>query len=116
MIAIWDKRLSVGDSVLDAEHRQVISLLNEIAVASSVGAPAIIIQKALESLSRAIDRHFARDEYPHGEHAAIAALARRLCEAGPPTADRRALMNLARRWLDHMGRREPDITQQRLAG
>jgi hypothetical protein len=120
MIAIWDSRFSVGNALADAEHRQVISILNEIHVACSVGAPPEVIEMALESLVRNIDAHFARDTAPCGEHGAIAASAHRIrasWQAGAHNAlGRRTLVNLARRWIDHMGRRENTPSAQRLAG
>jgi hypothetical protein len=120
MIAIWDSRFSVGNALADAEHRQVISILNEIHVACSVGAPPEVIGMALESLEWTIDAHFARDRYPCGEHSAIAAFTRRIrasWKAGDHDAlSRRTLVNLARRWIDHMGRREHLPTTHRMAG
>ncbi len=120
MIAIWDVRFSVGNALADAEHRQVISILNEIDVARSVGAPPEVVGKALESLVRGIDAHFAHDEPPRSDHLAIAASARRLLESwrsGTPNAlERRVLVNLARRWIDHMGRHEALPPSQRMAG
>lgn len=120
MIAMWDVRFSVGNALADAEHRQVISILNEIDVAMKVGAPAVVVEKALETLARTIDAHFAHDEQPRGDHAAISASAHRLLEAWQAgrhgTLERRVLVNLARRWIDHMGRRESPASSQRMAG
>ncbi|WP_148207269.1 hypothetical protein [Paramagnetospirillum magneticum] len=120
MIAIWDNRYSVGHARVDAEHRQVISLLNEIDVARSVGAPPVVVEMALETLLRTIVAHFARDEVPQGDHMAIIASARRLLDGwrgGKPEAlERRALVNLARRWIGHMGRREASLPSQRMVG
>ncbi|KIL97385.1 hypothetical protein CCC_00446 [Paramagnetospirillum magnetotacticum MS-1] len=120
MIAIWDNRYTVGNALADAEHRQVISLLNEIDVARSVGAPPEVIGKALETLVRSIESHFAGDQPPQREHAAIIMSARRLLTSwqsrAPGAIERRALINLARRWFDHMGRNERVMTSQRLAG
>jgi hemerythrin len=114
MIAIWDNRLSVGEAAIDAEHRLVLNLLNELDVAFSVKAPAKVVEKAMESLVRAVERHFARDAAtygPVGRHEAYLAKVRRLLDAwrsGDHRAvDRRTLMDLARRWIDHIGRREP---------
>ncbi len=120
MIAIWDSRFSVGNALADAEHRQVISILNEIDVARSVGAPSEVVGMALESLVRNISAHFVRDKSPCGEHTAIAVAAHRIrasWQAGAGNAlERRTLVNLARRWIDHMGRRENVHTPHRLAG
>lgn len=119
MIAIWEQRLSTGDKVIDAEHRLVLNLLNELSVALTVNAPAVVVQKALEALVRAIDRHFARDgltavgsveRAPIGEHAALAAKAHRLLadwQSGTVTKlERRSLLSLGQRWIGHMGRHE----------
>ncbi|EME70565.1 hypothetical protein H261_07358 [Paramagnetospirillum caucaseum] len=120
MIAIWDTRFSVGNALADAEHRQVISVLNEIDVARTVGAPPEVVEKALETLARTIDAHFARDDTPRSEHLALSASARRLLDSwrngAPGALERRVLVNLARRWIDHMGRHEGAQPSQRLAG
>ncbi len=119
MIAIWDNRLSTGDDAIDAEHRLVLSLLNELHVAFTVKAPRVVVQKALEALVRAVDHHFARtdlasvgsdERHAIGEHAAFAVTVHRLLEdwrSGTLQAiDRRTLMHLGGRWIDHMGRHE----------
>lgn len=120
MIAIWDAHLSVGDALLDAEHRRVVAILNELAVALSVRAPAVVVEKALEALVRTIEEHFARDKRTVGEHAALSASARRLLEewrhGRRDVVDRRALVGLAGRWIGHMGRRETTEPARRLAG
>lgn len=120
MIAIWDAHLSVGDPLLDAEHRRVVALLNELGVALAVGAPALVVEKALETLVRTIDTHFARDERMVGEHVALSASAHRLLEewrhGRREVLDRRALVGLAGRWIAHMGRREAAEPVCRLAG
>lgn len=113
MIATWDNRLAIGDTAIDAEHRMVLNLLNELHVAFTVRAPRVVVQRALETLSRTVDRHFARDgltESRYGEHEAFAAMIHRLLadwrDGEIQEIDRRTLMNLAHRWIDHMGRRE----------
>jgi hypothetical protein len=114
MIAIWENRLSTGNSIIDAEHRQVLNLLNELDVAFAVGAPGVVVERALDTLVRAIERHFARDGLPAsrrgGDHAAIASTARKLLQDWRDGAihsiDRRTLLNLGRRWICHIGRRE----------
>ncbi|RAU22877.1 hypothetical protein CU669_05700 [Paramagnetospirillum kuznetsovii] len=133
MIAIWDNRLSVGDAAIDAEHRLVLNLLNELDVAFAVNAPPVVVEKALEALVRAVDRHFARDADepvgPVGRHLAFATKVARLLDnwrQGDHRAiDRRSLLDLGRRWIDHMGYREsPGVParsrgmdmEQRLAG
>jgi hypothetical protein len=120
MIAIWDPRYSVGNALADAEHRQVISILNEIDVARSVGAPRIVVKMALETLVRTIESHFTRDREPQGDHLAIASAARRLLDAWHENShaalERRILVNLAQRWIAHIGRRQGTLPAQRLAG
>ena len=126
MIAIWDQRLSVGDATLDAEHRQLINLLNEIDVALTVRAPREVIERALVTLADSIERHLLIGGVRSGEHVALISKARRLLEDWRQglslSLDRRVLMNLAQRWIAHMGRAERpyasavNIQQQRLAG
>ena len=140
MIAIWDNRLSTGNTAIDAEHRLVLNLLNELNVAFTVQVPRVVIQKALETLVRAVDRHFARDglptvgtgrDSPIRDHAAFSVAVHRLLndwrDGTLQTIDRRTLVSLGSRWIDHMGRREaatpvtalhlPQIAvEQRLAG
>ena len=113
MIAIWDNRLAIGDTAIDAEHRMVLNLLNELHVAFTVRVPKVVVLRALETLTRTVDRHFARDGFRDtgiSEHAAFSAMVHRLLadwRSGEiQEIDRRTLMNLANRWIDHMGRRE----------
>jgi hemerythrin len=113
MIAIWDNRLAIGDTAIDAEHRLVLDLLNEMHVAFTVRVPKVVVLRALETLARTVDRHFARDSFGTpdiAEHAAFASMVHRLLadwrSGETQEIDRRTLMNLARRWIDHMGRRE----------
>jgi len=113
MIAIWDASLSVGDGTIDGEHRLVMNLLNELDVALAVGAPFAVIDKALEALDRGVARHFARSAQPvpAAEHAYIQTWVRdlRLAWGGGQRerVNRRALMDLGRRWIAHIGRNEP---------
>ena len=79
---------------------------------------AAVVQKALESMTGIVDRHFARcGPSPGGDHTAFAATVHRLAadwRSGTiQDLDRRTLMNLARRWIDHIGRHE---APGRLAG
>jgi hypothetical protein len=114
MIAIWDHRLAMGNSAIDAEHRLVLNLLNELAVAASVDAPRLVVEKALETLVRITDRHFARDgQVRVPNHVAFAQAVHRLLDDWRnrrlARLDRRALLRLGQRWLGHMGRHEtPD--------
>ncbi|MFD2232611.1 bacteriohemerythrin [Phaeospirillum tilakii] len=113
MIAIWDSSLSVGDGILDAEHRLVVDLLNELDVALAVGAPFAVVEMALDALGRAVARHFARSAEPHppGEHDRILGRVRQLQQAWGlgqrQRLDHRALLELGRRWIAHIGRHEP---------
>jgi len=131
MIAIWDQRLSVGDGSIDAEHRQVINLLNEIDVALTVQAPREVIERAIEALVVAIERHFSvHGTFLTGEEMTLLTSARRLFaewrEGRRLTLDRRVLTHMAARWVGHMGRRTErmsgghvsaiSIQQQRMAG
>lgn len=126
MIAIWDNRLSMGDHAIDAEHRLVLNLLNELAVALSVNAPRLVVEKALESMARATDRHFARDGSQRvADHMAFAQTVHRLLadwRAGrQDVLNRSTLLRLGQRWLAHMGRHETPAhdagdVRQRLAG
>jgi len=111
MIAVWHERLSVGDRLIDAEHRRVINLLNEIDVAVRVGAPGAVIEQALRRVVRHIDDHFHADgEHGPPAHSMIRLHARRLLDdwrAGH-TGDinRRRLRRLADSWIGHFGRYE----------
>ncbi|MEO0036005.1 MAG: hypothetical protein RLZZ501_2028 [Pseudomonadota bacterium] len=113
MIAIWDGSLSVGDVTLDAEHRLVVDLLNELDVALAVGAPFAVVEMALDALGRTVAGHFARSAGPHppGEHDRILGRVRQVQQAWllgqRQRVDRRALLDLGRRWIAHIGRHEP---------
>lgn len=121
MIAIWDNRLSIGNAAIDGEHRLVLNLLNELEVAFAVTAPAVVVEKALEALVNAVDRHFARNESraegPMGRHVAFSAKVHRLLrqwrDGDRQCIDRRVLLDLGRRWIDHMGCREAPCVPKR---
>ena len=91
----------------------VLNLLNELHVAFTVRVPKVVVLRALETLARTVDRHFSRDDLAgarHTDHAAFVAMVHRLLadwrDGSIQQIDRRTLMALARRWIDHMGRHE----------
>lgn len=62
MIIQWKNEYSCGHSGIDADHRMVIDLLNEMDVAISVLAPPEVITTALQTLDRRVVDHFSREE------------------------------------------------------
>ena len=62
MLIQWKKEFSCGHAGIDADHRMVIDLLNEMNVALMVLAPPEVITTALRTLDRRVDDHFCREE------------------------------------------------------
>jgi hemerythrin-like metal-binding protein len=55
----WQDSYSVGDPVLDADHKVLIELINEISLAAKHGRPARPVIKRLEHYAT---HHFRREE------------------------------------------------------
>lgn len=81
----WDETLSVGNNLIDSEHREIVRLLNLLYADWRVGAHHLSMALMLTALERTLRMHFANEEavmarhhYPsltghHAEHAAILA-------------------------------------------
>lgn len=71
----WNPELSVGVEAIDADHWQLIVLLNRLAVAVATGAGRDAIAARLDALIAHSEQHFQREEeamarhgYPEAEH------------------------------------------------
>ncbi len=58
----WKPEYSVGDPGIDAEHRELVDLVNTAAAALLAHQPDDDIQSAFGDLLRAITAHFALEE------------------------------------------------------
>jgi hemerythrin len=82
---VWNDRLSVGVAAIDREHKELISILNDLYQAIDCGSARETVSEALGRLTQYTENHFAHEErlftqttYPdveshHREHAAMAA-------------------------------------------
>jgi len=58
----WSDDLSVGVTALDDDHKQLISILEQLFVASFAGVGSEQIDKTLKDLRHYTTHHFAREE------------------------------------------------------
>jgi hemerythrin len=59
----WKDFYSVGEHSLDAQHRQILSILNDLYGAMDAGREYDEIKRLLDSLLRYTMTHFAHEEY-----------------------------------------------------
>ena len=58
----WNDRYSVGIAKIDAEHRKLVDLINELYAAILSGTSASVIAKVLDGLACYTFSHFAAEE------------------------------------------------------
>lgn len=108
----WDPALDTGFDEIDAQHRELVRIINELAEADRHGAPALDIDRALERLLNYADSHFRAEErlmaqaaFPfqdehHHQHGAFAVKLMRLVRQGNGDAALRpALLEFLKNWL-----------------
>ena len=61
MKLLWSKHLSVGNVIIDSEHRNLISLINDVICAIEMKCDSALTQ-AFEQLEQALCVHFANEE------------------------------------------------------
>lgn len=114
----WNECEVTGIPRIDADHRMVLALVNELTVAIRVNSPAEVMNATFDTLIRRVDEHFREEEAEFAalpqaradghtaEHLAVAALTRDLKAAwqggGAATLDDLALKRFARAWLRHI--------------
>jgi hemerythrin-like metal-binding protein len=120
MIVQWREQFAHGRAAIDADHRMVVDMINELDVALAVASPPEVVGRALDVLAQRIAEHFRREdaELPAGDgaqlparpndHQEILARACRLRDDWRQGActdfDRGQLLALARWWVSHIGR------------
>ena len=74
-VAHWSPNLSVGVEALDADHKALIDLLNELGAEVDAGATYETIAERLDALIARTEAHFRREEeimareaYPEAEY------------------------------------------------
>jgi len=58
----WDEGLSVGNSLIDRDHQELIELVNSLHQAASDGREAALIGRILDNLLSYTQEHFQREE------------------------------------------------------
>ena len=58
----WDKALELGIPEIDAQHKKLVDLTNELYNAVSKGSDAAALQKILQGLAEYAAEHFATEE------------------------------------------------------
>lgn len=100
MLLQWQRDFELGHPTTDAEHREVVDLLNELYVCLDADTAPEAIDRALDSLVHLLDSHLhARDDAPVIHHARDLRRNWREAAATPKRDDLRAL---AHWWLEHV--------------
>lgn len=101
MLVQWQKDFELGQPTTDAEHREVVDLLNELDVLLATGSPPEPIDRALEALARLLDSHLHAQEGFAPVVGQVRNLHRNWRESAtiPNRSDLRAL---AHWWLQHV--------------
>lgn len=58
----WDDGLSVGNTLIDRDHQELIALVNELHDAARDGKDVVIVGRILERLLTYTQEHFQREE------------------------------------------------------
>ncbi|HLO77870.1 MAG TPA: hypothetical protein VK196_15550 [Magnetospirillum sp.] len=101
MLVQWQKDFEVGHAATDAEHREVVDLLNELYVSLGSDAAHDAVDRALAELAQLLASHMA----PHQDAAPVIERVHRLRrdwrqQSTKPKHDE--LRALAHWWLDHL--------------
>ena len=62
----WSNQYSVGIDLLDADHKVLISLINQIDEAIRSSEPVELVRRVLDALLDYTDYHFSREEALNG--------------------------------------------------
>ncbi|GLH71188.1 hemerythrin [Geothrix rubra] len=68
MDVVWSTRYNTGIQLIDEQHKELFSTVNELRTSVQAGADRQVIEHLLDSLLRASARHFASEERFMGEH------------------------------------------------
>lgn len=101
MLVQWQKDFEVGHPAADAEHREVVDLLNELDVCLSADVPRQSIDRALGALAHLLSHHLQDQDDAAPVVDRVRDLHRnwRQDNAAPDRSDLRAL---AHWWLNHL--------------
>ncbi|MCR6629008.1 MAG: hypothetical protein NVV74_02550 [Magnetospirillum sp.] len=102
MLVQWQKDFESGHPAADAEHREVVDLLNELDVCLATGAAPAIVDRTLEALIRALARHLAHEQDDSQPELAHIYRLHQDWLRGTATIDRAELRALAHWWLIHL--------------
>ena len=58
----WNETLSVSNSLIDSQHKRLVSLINELHTAMKEGRGKEVLQKILDDLITYTKEHFATEE------------------------------------------------------
>lgn len=64
----WDETLSVGNSLLDSEHREILRLLNLLYSDWQAGTHHLSMELMLTAVERTLRMHFANEEAVMARH------------------------------------------------
>lgn len=101
MLVQWQKDFELGHPTTDAEHREVVDLLNELYISVDGDLPPDAIDRALDNLARLLASHMHahQDAAPVVNHVRDLHRNWREAAAAPKRSD---LRTLAHWWLEHL--------------
>lgn len=106
MLVQWQKDFEWGHPTTDAEHRQVVDLLNELDVLLAAGSSSDDIDRGLDALARALARHLHAEKETAPIVDQVQTLHRNWRESAT-VPDRHDLRELAYWWLQHLCSHQP---------
>jgi hypothetical protein len=102
MLVQWQKDFELGLADADAEHRQVVDLLNELDICLVAGAPPQAIEHTLQALSGTLARHLHLERVPPHPLLERAERLVRAWQDDAASPRRDDLRTLAHWWLIHL--------------
>jgi hemerythrin-like metal-binding protein len=67
-IISWNEAYSVGVSEIDTQHKELISIINELYEAHQMGTGQIVVQETLNKLFEYTNYHFTMEQQMHSEY------------------------------------------------
>jgi hemerythrin len=102
MLVHWQESFELGHPVADAEHREVVDLLNKLDALLAGDGPSPTIIDALESLLITLARHFEQECPPYRQILARAQDIHRAWCNSATIPSRDDIRMLAHWWLLHL--------------
>lgn len=101
MLVQWQREFEIGHPRTDAEHRDVVDLLNELDASLGADASPAAVDRALDTLAHLLSTHLNARADAEEAFERLRDL-RRAWDQGAPELGRNDLRALAHWWLRHL--------------